>query len=168
MKTIPQNSLPVLSQTENNTTLWVGQLKHGKNDHVAGQTFTCPSEGILNNIQIYSTTVTYPGDLLLTLHEFDNATRNWGPAIGQSTVLMERGDTSRWIRFGLEPVALKKNIAYGFRLHAPEAFIGIGEAAHQSKHPFQFGMAWNTDTHHPENEHYFNYFSLAFKVEMCA
>ena len=52
MKTIPHGNRPVLTQTENNTTLWVGNLKHGNNDNVAGQTFTCPSEGILNNIQI--------------------------------------------------------------------------------------------------------------------
>jgi hypothetical protein len=81
---------------------------------------------------------------------------------------MEIKDISRWIHFELEPVALKKNVAYGFRLQAPEAFIGIGEAAHQSKDPFPFGMAWNGGTHQPEKGSYFNYFSLAFKVEMCA
>ncbi len=168
MKTIPQGSRPVLTQTENNTTLWVGHLKHGVNDHVAGQTFICPSEGILNNIQVYSATVTRPGQLLLTLHEFDAASRTWGTAIGQSTVQMERENISQWIRFELEPVALKQNVAYGFRLHAPEAFIGLGEAAHQSKHPFNFGMSWNGGADHPETGRYFNYFSLAFKVEMCA
>jgi len=168
METIPQGSRPVLTQTENNTTLWVGHLKHGINDHVAGQTFTCPSEGILNNIQIYSATVARPGELLLTLHEFDAASRTWGPPIGQSTVQMERKDISRWIRFELEPVALKNNVAYGFRLHAPEAFVGIGESVHESKNPFNFGMAWNGGTQLPEKGRYFNYFSLAFKVEMCA
>ncbi len=168
MKTIPQSSRPVLTQTENNTTLWVGHLNHGNNEHVAGQTFTCPSEGILNNIQIYSSTVTRPGELLLTLHEFDAATKTWGPAIGQSTVPMQKEDISQWIRFQLEPVALKKNVAYGFRLQAPEAFVGIGESAHQSKHPFNFGMSWNNDTNQSEKGRYFNYFSLAFKVELCA
>jgi hypothetical protein len=168
MKTIPQGSRPVLSQTENNTTLWVGHLNHGANDHVAGQTFTCPSEGLLNNIQVYSATVTRPGELVLTLHEFDAASRTWGPAIGQSTVPMEKEDISRWIRFELEPVALKKNVAYGFRLQASEAFIGIGEAVHFANHPFHFGMAWNGGSIYSEKGNYFNYFSLAFKVEMCA
>ena len=168
MKNIPQGSRPVLTQTENNKTLWVGHLKHGINDHIAGQTFTCPSEGILNNIQVYSAAVTRPGELLLTLHEFDTETKTWGPAIGRSNVRMEIKDISRWIHFELEPVALKKNVAYGFRLHAPEAFIGIGEAAHQSKDPFHFGMAWNGGSNQPEKGLYFNYFSLAFKVEMCA
>jgi hypothetical protein len=168
MKTTPQGSRPVLTQTENNTTLWVGHLKHGVNNHVAGQTFVCPSEGLLNNIQVYSATVTRPGELLLTLHEFDAETRTWGPAISQSTMQMEKEDISKWIRFELDPVSLKKNVAYGFRLHAPEAFIGIGESAHESKNPFQFGMAWNGGTHHPEKGRYFNYFSLAFKIEMCA
>lgn len=168
MKTIKQNSRPVLTQTENNTTLWVGHLKHGNNDHVAGQTFTCPSEGILNNIQIYSDTVTRPGALFLTLHEFDATTKTWGPAIGQSTVQMETKDKARWIRFELEPVSLKQNVAYGFRLQAPEAFIGIGESVHESKSPFNFGMAWNGGTQQSDKGRYFNYFSLAFKVEMCA
>lgn len=178
MKTIPQNShpspgygrqsRPVLTQTENNTTLWVGHLKHGTNENIAGQTFNCPSEGLLNNIQVYSSAVTRPGELQLTLHEFDAASRTWGPAIGQSSLTLEQNDTASWIRFELEPVQLKKNTAYGFRLHAPEALIGLGEAAHEAKSPFNFGMSWNSGTHHPENGSYFNYFSLAFKVELCA
>lgn len=168
MKTIPQGGRPVLTQTENNTTLWVGNLKHGTSEYVAGQTFTCPSEGVLNNIQLYSATVTRPGALSLTLHEFDPATRTWGPAIGQSTVQMEMKDNSRWIRFELEPVSLKKNTAYGFRVQAPEAFIGLGEAVHESKAPFNFGMAWNGGTPQSDKGHYFNYFSLAFKVVLCA
>ena len=115
MKTIPQNSRPVLTQTENNTTLWVGHLKHGNNDHVAGQTFTCPSEGMLNNIQVYSSAVTRPGELQLTLHEFDDETRTWGPAIGQSAMQVETDDTSSWLRFELEPVALKKKCGLWFQ-----------------------------------------------------
>jgi hypothetical protein len=168
MKTIPQNNRPILTQTENNTTLWVGNLKHGNNDHVAGQTFTCPSEGILNNIQIYSAVVTRPGEMQLTLHEFDNESRTWGPAICQSTINMELGEKPRWIRFELDPVNLKQNIAYGFRLKAPEALVGIGESVHESSRPFHFGMAWNGGNRNSENGEYFNYFSLAFKVELCA
>ena len=168
MKTIPQNSRPVLTQTENNTTLWVGHLKHGANDHIAGQTFNCPSEGLLNNIQVYSATVTRPGELQLTLHEFDAATRTWGPAIAESKLTVDKDHCASWLRFELEPVSLKKNVAYGFRLQAPEALIGLGEAAHEAKSPFHFGMAWNGGPHHPENGLYFNYFSLAFKVELCA
>lgn len=168
MKTIPQSSRPVLTQTENNTTLWVGHLKHGANDHVAGQTFTCPSEGLLNNIQVYSAAVTRPGELQLSLHEFDADTRTWGPALAESKLTVEKDHTASWLRFELEPVSLKKNIAYGFRLHAPDALIGLGEAAHEAKSPFNFGMAWNGGAHHPEKGSYFNYFSLAFKVELCA
>ena len=169
MKTvIPQNSRPVLTQTENNTTLWVGDLKQGNNDRVAGQTFTCPSEGLLNNIQIYSSMVTRAGELQLTLHEFDAASRSWGPAIGQSTLSVDQDQTGRWLRFELEPVELKKNVAYGFRLHANEALIGIGEAAHEAKYPFNFGMSWNSAPNPSGEGQYFNYFSLAFKVELCA
>ncbi|MBI5856222.1 MAG: hypothetical protein HZB42_01125 [Sphingobacteriales bacterium] len=176
MKTIPQSSQPsqsfgrqsrpVLTQIENNTTLWVGNLKQGVNERIAGQTFTCPSEGLLNNIQVFSSAVTRPGELQLTLHEFDASSRTWGPAIADSKLTVDKDHTSSWLRFELEPVQLKKNVAYGFRLHAPEALIGLGEAAREAKSPFNFGMSWNGNNE--ENAKFFHYFSLAFKVELCA
>ena len=33
------HSRPVLSQAQNNTTLWIGHLKPHAHDHLAGQTF---------------------------------------------------------------------------------------------------------------------------------
>jgi hypothetical protein len=56
---------------------------------------------------------------------------------------------------------------YGFRLQSPDAMIGIGEAASHAKQPFMFGHEWNADSIH-ERGRFFTYFSLAFKVEMCA
>lgn len=160
-------SRPVLSQTENNTTLWVGHLHHDEEDRLAGQTFACPSDGQLNNIQVYSSAVTQPGEMLLTLHEFDAASRTWGPAISQSLLPVDVKDTARWLRFELEPVALQRNSHYGFRLQTREGIIGIGEAVSHAHRPFKFGCAWNG--HSPDEKgRYFNYFSLAFKVELCA
>jgi len=161
------NSHPVLSQTKNNTTLWVGHLKTDPNDHFAGQTFDCPAEGLVENIQIYSSSVHEPGDLALTLHEFDSVTKTWGPAIGHATMHFDKGDDSRWISFHLAPVSLKKDAAYGFRLKTENAMIGIGEAASHSHQPFSFGQAWKGDSKN-EKGHYYRYFSLAFKVEMVA
>ena len=160
-------SRPVLTQTENNTTLWIGHLPSNTNDHLVGQTFTCPSEGLLNNIKVYSAAVTRPGDLELTLHEFDTDTKTWGAAIGHSSLCLQTGDTAKWIRFELEPVALLKGITYGFRLQAPDAFIGIGEAVTLARRPFSFGQAWN-GINNDETGRFFTYFSLAFKVELCA
>jgi hypothetical protein len=164
--TASPKSRPVLSQTENNTTLWIGHLQTEHNDRLAGQTFSCPAEGLLNNIQVYSAAVTRAGEMTLTLHEFDEVSRSWGPAISQSSLHIEKNDAAKWIRFGLEPVSLQKNKTYGFRLQANDSIIGIGEAASNAKRPFSFGHEWNGNGN--EKGNYFSYFSLAFKVEMCA
>jgi hypothetical protein len=76
-------------------------------------------------------------------------------------------DVSKWVRFELEPVALQKDSTYGFRLQTNDAYIGIGEAASKAHTPFLFGCAWNSNTQH-EKGRFFQYFSLAFKVELCA
>ena len=158
---------PVLTQTQNNTTLWIGHLQSDPTDHVGGQTFKCPSEGLLDNIQLYSSAVQYPGEVLLTFHEFDSNTKTWGPSIGNSSLVLQRDDNARWIRFSFLPVQLQRDITYGFRLQSKEALVAIGEAATGNKHPFTFGHEWNADSKNKIG-HYFTYFSLAFKVEMCA
>ena len=104
--------------------------------------------------------------MTLTLHEFDAVSRTWGPAISQSSLHIEKNDASKWIRFELEPVTLQKNKTYAFRLQANDSIIGIGEAASNALRPFSFGSEWNGNGH--EKGNYFSYFSLAFKVEMCA
>ena len=166
MQTTKAGSRPVLSQTQNNTTLWIGHLHPDPNDRFAGQTFTCPSDGLLNNIQVYSSKVHQPGDVALTLHEFDPAAKTWGPAIGNASMFLEKGDDDRWVRFNLQPVSLNRNATYGFRLEANNALVGIGEAASDSKQPFT-GHEWNGDSKNIRG-YFFTYFSLAFKVEMCA
>ena len=73
METMKSNSRPraVITQIQNNTTLWIGHLQSDPNDHFAGQTFRCPSSGELDNIQVFSAAVQNPGQLTLTLHSFD-------------------------------------------------------------------------------------------------
>lgn len=158
---------PVLSQAQNNTTRWVGHLKTDPTDHFAGQTFTCPAEGQLDNIQLYSSTVQYGGEVVLTLHEFDPRSKKWGSAIGSCTVSVQKGDGDRWIRFSLPQLHLHKDGTYGFRVHAKEALVALGEAASDNRHPFTFGHEWNGDSLN-QTGHYYSYFSLAFKVELRA
>lgn len=165
MKTNQRTSRPVLTQTQNNTTLWVGQLKSDTNGRLAGQTFQCPSEGLLNNIQVFSSAVSQEGEVELTLHEFDQASKTWGPSIANSRFDVEKKDQAHWISFELQPVQLQKDKVYGFRLKSDSALIGIGEAASHAKQPFD-GHEWSSRTNGQEN--FFQYFSLAFKVEMCA
>lgn len=158
---------PVLTQTQNNTTLWIGHLQSDPTDHFAGQTFACPAEGQLDNIQLYSSAVQCAGEVVLTVHEFDTRSKTWGPPIGSSALEVEKGDNGKWIRFDLPLVQLHKDITYGFRVHANKAMVALGEAATGTKQPFTFGYEWNGDSKN-ERGHYYSYFSLAFKVEMCA
>jgi hypothetical protein len=158
---------PVITQTKNNTTLWIGHLISDPNDHFGGQTFKCPAEGTLDNIQVYSSAVQNPGEVTLTLHEFDPTSKTWGPAMGSSNLSLQKGDDARWIRFTLPSVILQKDVTYGFRLETHDALIALGEAASGTNQPFTFGHEWNADSKNKQG-HYFTYFSLAFKVELCA
>jgi hypothetical protein len=169
MKTTMKSSHPhpVLMQAQTNSTLWVGHLQTDPNDHFAGQTFTCPAEGNLDNIQLYSSAVQHEGEVILTLHEFDERSRNWGPAIGSSKLEVHKQDDAKWIRFGLPPIPLHKGSQYGFRVQTQNAMLGLGEAATGNHHPFTFGHEWSADSRNQQG-HYFSYFSLAFKVELCA
>ncbi|HMU45330.1 MAG TPA: hypothetical protein PKC72_03130 [Chitinophagaceae bacterium] len=157
---------PVITQTENNTTLWIGHLKSDPTDHFGGQVFTCPSDGLLNNIQVYSSAVNTPGEISMTLHEFDPVNKTWGQTIGSSTLSLEQNDSGRWMRFELEPITLKKEATYGFRMQTVDAMVGFGEAAHAKK-PFPFGWAWKANSNDLKGRFY-NFFSLAFKVELSA
>ncbi len=163
-----KSSLPLLSQTQNNTTLWIGHLNTDSFDHFAGQTFQCPADGLVNNIQIYASVVQQPGEVGLSFHEFDNSSKTWGPSLGDASYSFEKGnDEARWIRFLLHPVTLKKDIVYGFRLKTNNAMIGLGEAARHARQPFKFGYEWKADSKN-EKGYYLSYFSLMFKVELCA
>jgi hypothetical protein len=169
METMKKSShaRPVLSQAQNNTTLWIGHLQSDPTDHFGGQTFTCPDDGQLDNIQLYSAAVQSEGEIVLTLHEFDAAAKQWGPSIGRSALEVTRTDNARWIQFELPPIQLRKNATYGFRVQANRAMVALGEAATGTKQPFTFGHEWSGDSNNA-NGHYFSYFSLAFKVEMVA
>lgn len=154
-------------QPQNNTTFWIGHLQADPTDHFGGQTFTCPSEGMLDNIQLYASVIPTPGDIQLSLHEFDAVTKTWGRPIAETSLQVHKSDDRSWLRFSLPSIHLDKAITYGFRLHTSNAMIGLGEAASDNRHPFIFGQVWKADS---QNQHgyYSSYFSLAFKVEMRA
>src|SRR5690349_12683806 len=104
---------PIITQTENNTTLWVGHLQTDPTEHYAGQIFQCPVHGELDNIQIYSSAVQYPGEIVLSLHQFDEDSKQWGNSLGTATVTVEKNDEKKWLRFNLPPMPLHKNQTYG-------------------------------------------------------
>ena len=157
----------MLTQAENNTTLWIGHLQTDPTDHFGGQTFICPAEGNLDSIQLFASAVQYPGEVQLTLHEFDAVNKTWGASLGNCTMPVHKEDDHRWIRFSFPTLSLKKSSAYGFRVKTNNALIGLGEAACASQQPFTFGQEWNADSI-DQRGHFYSYFSLAFKVEMSA
>jgi len=157
---------PVITQIENNTTLWIGHLQSDPTDHFAGQTFTCPASGDLSNIQVYSEVVHSPGHIRLSLHAFDEETKSWGSVLASAITEVDKNDEDTWIRFEMPPMPLHKRATYGFRLYADQAMIALGEGATAGEKPFK-GQEWHADSNNQTGEFY-NYFSLAFKVEMCA
>jgi|KBSSwiStaDraftv2_1062776.scaffolds.fasta_scaffold1087529_1 hypothetical protein len=158
---------PLLTQTKNNTTLWIGHLKTDPTDHFAGQTFQCTTDGLLSNIQIFADAVQTPGEVKLNLHGFDPKTKKWGDVLGSSKVNIQRSDDARWIRFDFPAISLISGNSYGFRLETSDAMVAIGEAASFAKQPFVFGQEWKADSK-DRTGHFYSYFSLAFKVELCA
>jgi hypothetical protein len=157
---------PAITQTRNNTSFWIGHLQTDPTEHFAGQTFHCPTDGQVDNIQIYSATVQQPGEIVLSLHSFDEENQNWGPSIGSSVVEVKKHDEEKWIRFELPPVSLQRNQVYGFRVHTKNGMVAIGEAAAGVADPFN-GIEWNGDSNNRDGN-YYRYFNLAFKVELCA
>jgi hypothetical protein len=158
---------PLLTQTKNNTTLWIGHLKSDPTDHFAGQTFHCNTDGKLDNIQVFADAVQLPGEINLSLHAFDSSSKTWGEVLCNAKVNIHRNDESKWIRFDLPGIELNTGKTYGFRLNTNDAMVAIGEAASHSKQPFVFGQEWKADSGDKKG-HFYSYFSLVFKIELCA
>jgi hypothetical protein len=157
----------VVEQVTNNTTAWMGH-RLANEDIVAGQTFTCPAEGDLGVIEIFSTLVLKPGHAQMTVHPFDPATKKWGPALLSSTVDIDKNDSGKWIAFPQNGLHLQKGGTYGFRLQSKDVYIGIGEAAGVRLQPqFTGGQEW-TSASGDQPGKYFSYLSLAFKVGIRA
>lgn len=157
----------LLTQAQNNTTLWIGHLQSDPVDHFAGQTFICNTNGRLNNIQVLASAIQLPGEVTLNLHSFYPERNNWGSLLGTAKATVQKSDHSKWIRFDLPSIELKAGDSYGFRLNTNGAMVAIGEAASGAKQPFVFGQEWKADSKDRAG-HFYSYFSLAFKVELCA
>jgi hypothetical protein len=170
MSTLQKNSplRVAVEQVTNNTTSWIGH-RPGQNENViSGQTFISPSEGDINSIEVFSSIVTAPGKLLMTLHSFDTLHKIWGPVLGSASIELNKDDSDKWISFRLAGPHLIKGETYGFRLECPNTFIGVGEAAGNHKQPpFNNGQEWKFSAKDKKG-HSFSYFSLAFKVGLRA
>jgi hypothetical protein len=158
---------PALQQLHKNACSWVGHWGAGAVDFLAGQTFQCPENGELESIDVFVADVPLPGKLVLTLHQFNNENKTWGPVISTSEIDVESKNREHWMQFSLQPVQVQKNITYGFRLNSPDGLVAVGEAVWTHKNAFAYGVEWkkkNTD----QRDFFFCYFSLAFKAALRA
>ncbi|MEI7472468.1 MAG: hypothetical protein WCJ85_09425 [Chitinophagaceae bacterium] len=170
MKTAPSKSplQVVVQQVNNNTTAWMGHRQNSNDEIFAGQTFTCPTEGDLDAIEVFSTLVVQPGHAVMTIHPFDPETKKWGPAMQSTALELDKSDSDRWISFPQTGLHLTKGAHYGFRLESRDMYLGLGEAAGSHEQPpLLGGQEWSANTIDP-SEKYYSYLSLAFKVELRA
>ena len=157
-----------VEQINHNATTWIGHRRYDNSNMVTGQTFMAPSGGDLDTIEVYSSVVTRPGKVTLTLHSFDPQQNKWGPGLGTATVDFDHNSNGKWIPFKLQGLQLTKGLSYGFKLECTETYIGVGEAAGSYQHPpFITGQEWRFINNNQTPDAY-SYFSLAFKVGLKA
>jgi hypothetical protein len=158
----------VLQQVTNNTTSWLGQRSRDSENIITGQTFVAPSEGDLETIEVFSSIVSKPGKVTMTLYSFDQQQHSWGNALGSASVEFKNNEAGKWVAFNIPGTHLDKGKAYGFRLESQDSYVGVGEAVGcHLKPPYGAGQEWQFTTKQKE-EHCYSYFSLAFKVGVRA
>ncbi len=154
-----------VEQTTHNATTWIGHRKHDNNNLATGQTFLSPSETDLESIEVYSSIVTKPGKVTMTVHSFDAQQNKWGPSLGTATVEFTHNCNGKWIPFPIPGLHLSKGMTYGFKLESSETYVGMGEAAGSAKQPlFNTGKEFRF-VNNAQAPDAFSYFSLAFKVK---
>ncbi|MEP7144735.1 MAG: hypothetical protein ABI707_17765 [Ferruginibacter sp.] len=158
----------IVEQVTNNTTSWIGHHTFDNKDIIGGQTFIVPSEGELAAIEVFTSIVTTPGNVLMTVHTFDSQLKSWGPVLGSASVDFNRTDTGKWKSFNISGLHLNKGKAYGFRLESSNCFIGVGETVGSYETPLSTnGQEWKFINKDQKGQS-FSYFSLAFKVDVRA
>jgi len=158
---------PLTEQTINNTTSWIGQTPGNTNELVKGQTFVAPQEADLYSIEVVPNLVTDSGELIMTLHSFDEQQQQWGPVLASASIPVGKPDAGKWLPFHLA-AHLQKGKTYGFRLQSHDALIGVGEAAGSAKNPpLLHGHEWQFVGNNAQGDR-FSYFSLAFKLDYRA
>lgn len=161
-------SHPAAQQTFHNTTSWLGYRTSDHLEVSTGQTFVAVNEGNLDNIEVFSSMVTSPGLLHMTVHEYDSILDKWGPSLGSATLPVNAGQNDRWLVFKMPGLHLNKGVTYGFKLESNDTFVGIGEAVGSANNPpYEAGKQWRFNKLEKRVDLY-KYFSLAFKVALSA
>jgi hypothetical protein len=157
-----------LEQVTTNCTRWIGHRKMDNQDVISGQTFEANAEGDLEKIEVFSSLVTQPGEVTMTMHTYDPENKTWGPALDSCKVDFNNSTSEKWVPFDMHGIHLQKGLSYGFKIESHKAYIGVGEAA-GSHHtpPFKQGQEWEFTENNQQGRCY-TYFSLAFKVGLRA
>ncbi len=167
MKTSTGNSFPIIQQTINNSTGWIGHLPGENKEITRGQTFMAELEGDLEAIEIFPNMISDKGRVRMSLHNFDVLENSWGPTIEATILEVDSSDTGKWLAFDMHGKHLDKGKTYGFKMENDHGCIGVAEAALSASqyHPTK-GQEWAFVGQ--ENGDAYSYFSLAFKVDMRA
>lgn len=170
MNTGKMHSLHAVSgaeQTTINTTSWVGHFPGINREISKGQTFTAIKEGDLEGIEVLPTLVTQPGEVSMSVHEYDVINKKWGKVLCSTKVQVKKSDCGKWMRFSIPNLHLSKGQSYGFKLASHDCFIGVAEAVGSANNPpFPSGGEWRF--HENGQADSFSYISLAFKVSLRA
>ena len=162
------SSHTAVQQLTNNATSWLGHRKGDHKEIAMGQTFMATSEGYLESIEVFSSIVANPGQVVMTLHAFDPHKESWGPSLGSATVNFNEKCNDKWVAFNIPGLHLTKGNSYGFRLESHASYIGVVDAVGSAKHPpFASGKQFKFYSNDIEGD-VFTYFSLAFKVGLRA
>jgi len=169
------NTLPIqpptkiiVTQNSNNSTSWIGHPKTDQIDTKRGQTFLSPFEADLEAIEVFTSLVTHPGEMEMTVHQVDESSKTWGPALVSASIHLDCDDSGKWKSVHITGPHLKKGAYYGFQLECPNSYIGLGEAIFSNSNPTLInGQEWKFTNIDKKGVSY-SYFSLAFRVEARA
>lgn len=169
------NTLPIqpptkmiVTQNSNNSTSWIGHLTTDQIETKRGQTFLPPFEADLEAIEVFTSLVTHPGEMALTVHQVDESSKTWGPALVSASIHLDCDDSGKWKSVHIAGLHLKKGVSYGFRLECPNSYIGLGEAIFSCSNPTLInGQEWKFTNLDNKGISY-SYFSLAFRIEARA
>ena len=154
----------IISQSTHNTTSWIGHQKTDQIDTKRGQTFLSPFEADLETIEVFPSLVTHPGEMVMTVHHFNESSKTWGPALVSASIHLCCDDSGKWKSIHIAGPHLKKGEHYGFRLECPNSYIGLGEAIFSYSNPTLInGQEWKFTNIDKKGVSY-SYFSLAFRV----
>ena len=165
----PSTSLQTsVQQLTNNATSWLGHRKADNQEISMGQTFVATTGGNLETIEVFSSIVANPGQVVMTVHSFDPQNESWGPSLGSATEIFNEQCNEKWVTFNMPGLQLVKGNSYGFKLESHDSYIGVGDAVGSAKNPpFASGKQFKFYNNNIKADA-FSYFSLAFKIRLRA